>query len=313
MRPVRIASRDHSLLQLVAGALDQGAYMISEVTNPAELGPDKPGEYLVIDEKFFAQDAALRSKVLARPSLVVISDKAPEQSLKMLADCPAVHHVLMRDGVFLPRQIVSTLNQMASPSAPEVSSYLTPGAAVTSVKVRSTDDKAALLERLADAAGQTGGVSELAGVIGTVASELIMNAIFNAPVDAKTKRPKYRDRPRHLPLALDPAEEVTVAFGHDDQVFALGVKDRFGALTRETLIANFLRSSQAGETQIKMKTPGAGVGLYMVFCSSHLLDIHVTPGKETVVTAVIGVAKRFRDLERFGNSFNYFEARGKAG
>lgn len=311
MKPVRVASPDHSLLQLVAGALDQDDYTIQEVTSPAELGKAKAGELLVVDEKLLG-DRAFKAKVLSRSSLVLITDRDPARSLEMLADFPGVHHVLMRDGVFLPRQIVTTIAQLASGKAPDVGSYLAPGAAVTTVRLRSTEEKGPLLDRMQEAAKATGGVSELAGVIGTVASELILNAFFHAPVDPKSKQPKYRDKPRDQVLKLSAAEQVEVGFGHDEQVFVVSVRDPFGSLTREALISNFARSAKGGETQIKMKTPGAGVGLYMVFCSSHLLDVHVTPGKATVMTAVIGVAKRFRDLEKFGNSFNFFEA-GKAG
>ncbi len=312
MKPVRVASPDHSLLQLVAGALDQDAYDIREVTTSSELALTKKGECLVVDEKLLAQDDALKAKVLSSPSVVLISRSDPAQSLKILADYPSVQHVLMRDGVFLPRQIVTTLAQITSGMATDVSSYLAPGAAVTTVRLRATAEKAALLDRMQEAAAATGGVSELTAVIGTVASELILNAFFHAPVDPKTKQAKYRDKPRDAVLKLSAAEQIDVGFGHDDQVFVISVRDPFGSLTREALISNFVRSAKGGDTQIKMKTPGAGVGLYMVFCSSHLLDVHVTPEKATVMTAVIGVAKRFRDLEKFGNSFNYFEA-GRAG
>jgi hypothetical protein len=312
LKPVRVASRDHSLLQLVAGALDQDDYAICEATTPDELGQCDANECLVVDEKLLSQDPALRSHVLNRRSLVLISDRDPAQSLKMLADHPGVHHVLMRDGVFLPRQIVTTLAQMTSGKAPDVSAYLAPGSRVTTTKLRSTEEKAALLDRMDEAARATGGVSELPGVIGTVASELILNAFFNAPVDATTKQPKYRDKPRHEPLKLAVAEQIEVSYGYDDRVFVVSVKDPFGSLTRDALISNFSRSAERGSSQIKMVTQGAGVGLYMVFCASHLLDVHVTPGKQTVMTAVIGVARRFRDIEKFGNSFNYFEV-GKAG
>ena len=190
MKSVRIASPDHSLLQLVAGALDHDAYDVRAVTTPSELARTKRGECLVVDEKLLAQDEALKAKVLSRPSVVLISGNDPAQSLKTLADYPSVQHVLMRDGVFLTRQIVTTLAQITSGAAPDVSSYLSPGAAVTNVKLRATEEKSALLDRMQEAAAATGGVSELTAVIGTVASELILNAFFHAPVGSGSV-PKY--------------------------------------------------------------------------------------------------------------------------
>jgi hypothetical protein len=169
----------------------------------------------------------------------------------------------------------------------------------------STGARQGLIDRLTTAAQTVAGISELPAVVATVATELISNACFNAP-RGRDGRPLYRDRPRQADLALAPAEAVTVAFGHDDQFFALAVYDNFGALTRGTLVANFVRASRVGDRQIRMQTQGAGVGLYMVLSSAAQLDVRVEPGRRTEIVAVVALAKRYRDFARSGHSLNLY-------
>jgi hypothetical protein len=268
------------------------------------LGPP-PGDVMVLDERLLPAGLAGRA-LLDNPQAILVSDQDAAGTVRLLSTHGRLCHVLAREGGGLPRQLAATLTVLLGLDQADPRRHLAPGTALASERVGSTADKQACLDRIADAARGAGGFTDLPAVVETIASELVMNAIFNAPVDPGLKRPRYQDVARDQPLTLAPGEEVTVAFGHDDHAFVLCVRDNFGTLRRKTLAENFARAATAGAAQIRMKTPGAGVGLFMVFSSAALLEILVHGDRSTEVVAVVALSKRYRDFARSGHSVNLF-------
>lgn len=238
--------------------------------------------------------------------MVLIVDSDVAETVHILGANPSLCHIIGRTGPFFPRLLASTLTQLINEDAWPFARNLMPGATVEYQELMTTNSKQACVDRISTAAKGTGAFSELTNLVATVASELLMNAFFNAPVDGKTHKRKYKDVPRQETLTLTKAESIGVAFGHDEEMFALSVRDNFGSLTRSTLIVNLERAAHFGSSQIRMTTQGAGVGLYMTLCSTTALCIRVIPSQVTEVTALFALTKRNRDFEQLGRSFSLF-------
>jgi PEGA domain len=131
-----------------------------------------------------------------------------------------------------------------------------------------------------------------------VLDELLMNALYNAPVDDQGRAvfgevaPKDRaelrlERPAILQVACDGAR------------FVLSVRDSFGSLRRETLIDYLDRASKSGG-QIETKTSGAGLGLYLVANNVTEFVANILPGTATEIVAVFDLNAPRQQLKHLG-------------
>lgn len=264
------------------------------------------GVPLIVDDSLLSPAAPERRALFRRAHLVLVGDFDLASAIQLCGTSPVLAHVLWRNDRLLGRQLRSTLLQLLGAGAWDVKDYLRAGTAITKCVLTSSDKQGAIIEQVSAAAAAAGGFSELSSSVATVASELMMNAIFNAPLDGNTGAAKYRESPRDAVLQLTPGEAVTLSYGADEALFGLSVRDQFGRFNRQTLLEYLVRSGRADDAQIKMRTPGAGVGLYMVINAVSQLDIHVVTGRTTQIVALFGLSKRFRDYESFGHSLNFF-------
>jgi hypothetical protein len=296
-RHVRDALRtpDIEALDAEVGCLDPAA----------PLPPPRRGLVLVADPAQLSLPTAARKSLLRRSDVVVLDFGELEHTVRLFGEHDGASHILARDGDLLPRQLRTTLTQLLTRETLPLSGYLRPGTGIVTTKLTGSDGKDACVSRLRRDLAPVDAIADLPAIADTVASELIMNAVFNAPHD-RHDRPKYRDVARHTSFSLLPGEDVTVSYGFDDAVFALSVHDNFGMLTRETLLANLLRATRGGASQINMRSAGAGIGFYMVLGSSNQLDVHVVRRRSTRMVAVIGLTRRHRHLEELGHSMNLF-------
>jgi hypothetical protein len=269
-----------------------------------------PGTPLVVEDELLTRGDPQRAALAERGDLVLVGDFDLPKTIEALAGAPKLAHVVWRSKGLLRRQLRSTLTQLAGGPLWTLDKYIEEPTVIDSVTVRSSDQKSDCIDRVARLAAQLGGFSELAAGAAMVASELVMNAIFNAPVEPATGQPKYRGQPRDAHLSLAPGEEVSLSYGANEHVFGLAVTDQFGRFNRETLLSNLVRSSRPDHAQIRMRTPGAGVGLFMILNAVSQLDVQVARGGMTRVVALFGLCKRYRDFEAFGHSLNFFGREG---
>lgn len=148
-------------------------------------------------------------------------------------------------------------------------------------------------DRLLDELGAhlTGrGVSSLAlEAAHAVADELIINAVYNAPVD-EAGRHRYRHRDRRESVQLSDAESASFFFTASDEYVTVGIRDPFGSLKEETVRQYLLRAARGGQAQIEAKKGGAGLGLYVIFRNAHKLFITISPGEFTELVVVFKVS-----------------------
>jgi hypothetical protein len=183
--------------------------------------------------------------------------------------------------------------------------YLPWGTVIESHTVRSSEQKARLLEALGDYAEATGMPSRLTTLAHTVADEFLMNAIFDAPVDTEGK-PLFADRPRSLPTELPEPHTVRFSYCCTGGALALAVYDSFGSLSPETVRKNLLRTLTGGKDQIRRGTEGAGVGLYMAFGALSDWIINIVPGQGTEMIGIIRTHGTYRDHIAIPKSFHLF-------
>ena len=120
----------------------------------------------------------------------------------------------------------------------------------------------------------------------TVCEEMLMNAIYDAPVDKKSGKSKYNHLSRLENVELTPDEQSVLRFASDGLLMGISVEDPFGGLTIDTLLT-YLESCYVGEAgKLNKEKGGAGRGLHQIIENSDLVIFNVLPKKRTEVIAL---------------------------
>lgn len=120
--------------------------------------------------------------------------------------------------------------------------------------------------------------------IAQVCEELLMNALYNAPVDEYGRTLFANVTPKDR-LDLDSPRPVSIRYASSATLFGVAVRDRFGTLTKETVL-RYLHKCLHSRQQIDGKTLGAGLGLYLVASRALEYVINIAPGMATEAIAV---------------------------
>jgi CRP-like cAMP-binding protein/CheY-like chemotaxis protein len=225
--------------------------------------------------------------------LVFLTGETIPAYLPKLATSGLMPNIVSRDEndkAMSIRNIMSTVTKLASNNIFGLEKYLNWGAEVKELPIRKSSERDWLREQMAEHFSKLGIRKTIVDTVNTVLEELLMNAIYDAPVDAGGK-PIYNHLPRTEEVALKPQEQGRFRFACDGQFLAVSVEDPFGALTPDTTL-KYLDScygGRAGEMQADGKKAGAGRGLHQIIENSQLVVFNVTPHKRTEVIALFGM------------------------
>jgi hypothetical protein len=173
--------------------------------------------------------------------------------------------------------------------------YFPWGVTTFSMVVKNYEEKGRAIEimmRYAQMAGVRGPVRDR---IQLVADELMMNALYHAPVDGRGQE-KYRGMTQKQLAQLPEVNPIQVQYGCSGRYFGIAVRDGGGSLHRERALEYLVRA-RAG-AQMEQKASGAGLGLISVLHSVSKLVFNLAPGYSTEVIGLF-------DMELF--------AKGKVG
>ena len=172
-------------------------------------------------------------------------------------------------------------------------------AAGTEVKSRVVADYSDKLACMAEVAAfaDAAGVTRNREAIEQCLDEMLMNALYDAPVGRTGKR-VFASVPTRERITWRTEQAATVQYACDGTRFAIGVRDAFGSLERRTVVGHLDKSLHDPERAVDRKVSGAGLGLYLMVSSSTQVHFHVVPGVATEVACVFELAPRAQGLEQ---------------
>lgn len=168
---------------------------------------------------------------------------------------------------------------------------LSRGATLRSLMVSDYRSKDITVQQISNWAASCGLNSRSVAALEQAVDELLLNALFDAPQDANG-RPRYVDlTPRQrLECKALPGEQAEVRYTSDDRRVVVAVRDRFGALRRNTILNYLIRCATAQNIRrspLDNKSGGAGVGLYLVAGAASELLFRLRRGQLTEVVCVV--------------------------
>lgn len=239
------------------------------------------------------------------PVSILLTMADVQGNLRVLSDNRFVNHIVARDPEdrnMTIRYILTTLGKLFNKDIFGVEKYLAWGVEVQKRLVTHSGQREDLRAELYSYFKKMGVRSTVLDRANTALEEMLMNAIYDAPVDTQGKS-LFNHISRKEDIALDTHQQSKLTYACDGVVLAVGVVDPFGALTKDILI-NYLNSCYSGQAgSLNAGKGGAGRGLHQIIENADLTIFNIKKGVRTEVICLFNVDGQKRHGQP---SFHYF-------
>lgn len=209
------------------------------------------------------------------------------QNFEQIVDCihsPRCGSVITYDDRFEPEDFIITVTKLLHGQVFGLQKYFPWGVTLYNMEVGSYQDKIKALDVLnayAELAGARGPVRDRMAL---VSEEMIINALYHAPVDANGT-PLYRHLARKELSKQVFDKKVKVACASNGQHFAIAVRDAYGTLEKDTVV-KFLSKGTSKHLEPEQRESGAGLGLVTALKNANKLVFNLVPGSGSEVIAL---------------------------
>lgn len=180
---------------------------------------------------------------------------------------------------------------------------------IQKTRITNSARKKATLEALSIILEKKTIPKRIASSIIRATDELILNAVYDAPIDQKGKHYKH-SLDRALEFDLSRKEEVEIELISTQTFLQISVTDFFGSLEKEDFIPllakNFAKQEISGDED--SVRADRGLGLYQILNSGLSLQVVIEEGKRTRMSLVVPWVANVRELRE---SFRFFCLRMK--
>jgi hypothetical protein len=279
----------------------------SVIENPSDLRSHLDGLFLIAADAFDAEQVieALAANPGARALLWTAEPLA--RCLRYVAESPQTLSVLGRpDFESIPRgwELMMSLRRALRPrdEPPKFAWYLHWG--FTGFQERITDSacRDRMVHKVQRFASHIGARKQITETLGELVHELLMNAMYDAPVDDHGNHKYKRDRKANL--VLPHAEQPTLRLAADGTRIAVQVTDPFGGLQRRHVFDGLVRGLSGG--RMDRSHGGAGLGMMMIHNATSAMFFDVSPGERTEVTGIVELEANQRDQRAQARSIHFF-------
>lgn len=290
----RVLAISHHLEQLsrMVSSLERAGAVVDAVRSPDAISTDTIPHRCV----FYALDAEsgpdqlarVLPRLRARAHLSVVADRAKLQDLTVFLRDDRVNHVIVGDEI--DRGVFVTAQKLLTGDIFGIEKYLPEGTPVHYVRLRDFAGRSQAIDTVLEYAAEVGMRRQVRNAIGQVCEELLMNALYDAPVD-KEGRSVFAEVEPHERTKTRSPRPVSIRYAATDDKFVIAVRDRFGRLAKNTILA-YIEKCLVSPTQIDRKTYGAGLGLYLVASAAGSYVVNVAYGVATEVVCTFDKRER---------------------
>jgi len=237
----------------------------------------------------------------------LVETNRPERSEAGERPRAGIDHVLGRkDFESAPRawEVLMVARRLVAHGPAPIGAFLDWGFSSIDIDVRTTADRDSAVAQIQMFVGALQLPKRVAEMFGELGHELIMNAMYDAPVDAQG-RPKYAgDRKAEIQLADN--ERPAIRIATDGSKLVLQVRDPFGRLERRHVFDGLARGLAGGE--MDRSHGGAGLGMMVCHNASSAMFFDVAKGRHTEVTALFELDMNLRELRTQAKSLHFWSA-----
>jgi hypothetical protein len=284
-RRVLAISNDLDQLRRIVAALERAGAEVDAVRSvEAMTGDVIPHRYV-----FFSTSGAdsgepgalatLIARLRERAHVAIVTPAAGLPDLISYLKDERINHVIV--GEELDHGVFVTAQKLLTGDIFGIEKYLPEGTPVHYLRLRDFEGRGRAIQTVLDFAEASKLRKQVRSAIGQVSEELLMNALYDAPVDSAGRQVFAEVGPRERISSLSP-RPVSIRYAATDTLFAIAVRDRFGRLAKNTILA-YIDKCLHSPDQIDRKTYGAGLGLYFVANAAATYVVNVAYGIATEV------------------------------
>lgn len=284
-RRVLAISRNLDQLRRIVANLERAGAEVDAVRSPDAIKSSIiPHRYVffAVDESDVANIEAALPRLRQKAHIAVVVPRANLQDLTLFLRDHRVNHVIV--GEELDRGVFVTAQKLLTGDIFGIEKYLPEGTPVHYARLRDFQGRGKAIDTVLDFATQAKMRRQVRSAIGQVCEELLMNALYDAPVDERGQQIFAEVDPRDRTKSRSP-RPVSIRYAATDSQFAIAVRDRFGRLAKNTILA-YIDKCINSPQQIDRKTYGAGLGLYLVAnaAASYVVNVAYSIATEVVCT-----------------------------
>ncbi len=198
---------------------------------------------------------------------------------KLLED-PRCNHVITADEAGF-RMVTVAVQKFVSGDLFGIEKYVPAGTEVHLSRLREYKGRTQAIDEVLLYAEQVGVRRQVRSAIGQVCEELLMNALYDAPID-QDGNPLFAEVELKARLEKLSPRPVSIRYAATETGFAVAVRDRFGRLDKATVL-RYIDKCLHSTQQIDRKTYGAGLGIYLIANAASHFVLNVAPGMATEV------------------------------
>ncbi len=256
-----------------------------------------------------SQLSQLGKRVAENCSIIVVLPKSDLSAMVAAMDVsPAIVGVLVAE-TFSTHELAATVSRVLYGDVFGLEKLVPWGTRIYSTLVGDYQEKSLAIAQISEYAALMGVRRKYRDAIERSADEMLMNALYDAPVDSKGKS-IFADVPTKTRISLRMEQKAVVQYSCDGDTFLISVRDSFGTLDRETVL-HYLNKCLHSEDQIDRKTGGAGLGLYIMANASTEYVFNVLPGVATECICKLDVTAPGIRLQNFGFYNEKIDAAGR--
>jgi len=285
-------------------------YEPTAVEDPAQVAGNLDGVGLFVADSFDGD--LLVGAVRADPKMrgILITAEPLKPALRHMVEHPQISNICGRASFeTAPRrwELMMVLRRILRPgeAGPPFASFLDWGFNGFQERVQSTEHRDQVVKKVERFVSHLGVPKRVGEMFAELGHEMLMNAMYDAPVDAQGK-PKYAlDRKAQITLQGD--EQPWLRLACDGTRLALQVVDSFGRLERKHVFGGLSRGLIEGG-EMDRSHGGAGLGMVVCHNSTVAMFFDVVRGKKTEVTGVFDLDMNLREFRTQAKSLHYFQA-----
>lgn len=220
-------------------------------------------------------------------------------SVGILERSRAVNFVISRnpdDRQGTIRSILTSMSKILNTDYFGIEKYLSWGADIKRIKVTHSTQREDLKQEIHTYFKKMGIRGTILDRVHAVVEEMLMNAIYDAPVDAQGQS-LFNHMSRKEVIELDTHQQASLNFACDGSNIAVAVVDPFGALTKDIII-DYLVSCYGGNAgALNENKGGAGRGLHQIVEQADTTIFNVKKGVRTEVICLFNIDGLSKDIQ----------------
>jgi len=302
-----ILERNRIINRRIVRILTCAGFEVTAVEDPAAFLPAITDATRLVGADGFDVELVLQA-LRSWPAVKVVlwSGEPIDRLLRTCLEEPRLSNIIGRPGFDgCPREweLLLAARRLTRPEHPGFGNLLAWGFTGYQWKPRETAERDAVTAQVQAFVERIGAPKRVGEMFYELTHELLMNAMYDAPVDPQG-RPKYAYN-RKDTIRLEPDEAPTVRVASDGMKVLVQVTDPFGRLGRHHVFGGLVRGLKGGEMDVT--GGGAGLGMVKIYHSTVTMLYDVVRGQKTEVTGVFDLDMNLREFRLMPKSVHFFQ------